>query len=127
MGARLRCFILISCLIMAGAGLLLSACRTSNPPAEKTTAPDTAQVQTTIPTSSERGQELYRTNCAVCHGEKGERGATPLKDAAQQLEDAAIAVFIRNGIPSKGMPALTALTSEQIADVLAFVRSWSEP
>lgn len=112
-------------LVLATFGLLLSACQTSNPPAEYAVVPGAAQVQPSTPTSAERGQELYRANCAFCHGDKGERGANPLKDAVGQLDDTVLAETILNGVPEKGMPVSKKLTNEQIADLVAFIRSWN--
>lgn len=112
-------------LVLAAFGLLLSACQTSNPPLEYTVAPEATQTQPSTPTSAERGQELYRTNCAFCHGEDGERGVNPLKNVAGQLDDASLAENILNGVPEKGMPAPKKLTNEQIADLVAFIRSWN--
>jgi len=73
----------------------------------------------------ERGQDLYRTNCAYCHGTYGERGANPLMIAVNQLDDTVLAETILNGVPDKGMPVPKKLTNEQIADLVAFIRSWN--
>jgi len=125
MNTRLRRCYLNCWLVLAIISLLLSACQTSDPPAERAVVPGAAQAQPSTPTSAERGQELYRTNCAFCHGDKGERGANPLKDAVKQLDDAALAEIVLIGVPEKGMPVLKKLTNEQIADLLAFIRSWN--
>jgi len=113
-------------LILGAIGLLLlSACRTSDPPAEHVVVQDASQVQPSTPTSAERGQELFRTNCAFCHGDNGEHGANPLKNAVEQLDDTALTETILNGVPEKGMPVPKRLTNEQIADLVAFIRSWN--
>lgn len=111
--------------VLVAIGLLLSACQASNLPAENAVAANAAQAQPSTPTSAERGQELYRTNCAFCHGDQGERGANPLTNTVNQLDDTALADIILNGNPEKGMPASKKLTSEQIADLVAFIRSWN--
>lgn len=112
-------------LVLAAVGLLLSACQTSDPPVAHAAVPDAAQVQPSTPTSAERGQELYRKNCAFCHGGNGERGAKPLMDTVGQLDDATLAEIILVGVPEKGMPVSKKLTNEQIADLVAFIRSWN--
>jgi mono/diheme cytochrome c family protein len=112
-------------LVLAAISLLLSACQASNPPVKNAVVPGTAQVQPSTPMSAERGQELFRTNCAFCHGDNGERGANPLKNAVGQLDDAALAETILNGVPEKGMSVPKKLTNEQIADLVAFIRSWN--
>lgn len=123
MDNRLRRFFLTSILILVSFSLLPSACQASDPPAEETATPSVVQQQNPTPASAARGQILYSANCSFCHGEKGERGAVPLKDVAGQMEDAAIAEFILKGSPEKGMPAQATLTNEQIADLVAFIRS----
>jgi len=110
-------------LVLAAISWLLSGCQTSNPPVAHA-VPETAQVQPSTPTSAERGQELYRTNCALCHGDNGERGANPLKNAVGHLDDIALGETILNGVLEKGMPVPKKLTNEQIADLVAFIRSW---
>jgi len=112
-------------LALAAIGLMLSACQTSDAPVAHAAGPEAVKVQPSTPTSAERGQELYRTKCAFCHGDKGERGANPLRNAVGQLDDTALAETILNGVPEKGMPELAELTNEQIADLVAFIRSWN--
>jgi len=125
MKIRSRRFNLTYCLVLVTIGLLLSACQTSDPPAEYAVVPDAVQVQPSTPTSVGSGQELYRTNCAFCHGDKGERGASPLTNAVNQLDDTTLAEIILNGMPEKGMSLPKKLTNEQIADLVAFIRSWN--
>jgi len=124
MKARLRRYNLTWLVLMA-IGLLLSSYQTSNLPAEHAVVPDAVQAQLSTTTSAERGQELYRTNCSFCHGGNGERGANPLMDTVGQLDDAALAEIILVGVPEKGMPVPKKLTNEQIADLVAFIRSWN--
>lgn len=123
MKKRLLRYNLTYWLVLVAIGLLLSACQTSDLPAENAVAANVAQAQPSTPTSAERGQELYRTNCAFCHGNQGERGASPLTNTVNQLDDTALADVILNGNPEKGMPASKKLTSEQITDLVVFMRS----
>jgi mono/diheme cytochrome c family protein len=64
----------------------------------------------------------------VCHGERG--AGSPftniaLKDAATGMDDAAIAKFIAESLPGISMPGFgKTLTDEQIADLIAFIRTW---
>jgi len=125
MDTQLRQYNLICWLVLAIISLLLSACQASNLPSENAVVANAAQPQPSTSTSAERGQELYRTNCAFCHGDKGERGANPLINAVNQLDDTALAETIINGVPEKGMPVPTRLTNEQIADLVVFIRSWN--
>lgn len=75
-----------------------------------------------------RGEALFKVYCAACHGENG-KGAAPttvaLAQAAGSLDDAALQGFIANGLPGTRMPAFgKTLSQEQIADLIAFVRTW---
>lgn len=124
MKMRLRRYNLTCWPVLVAIGLLLSACQAPNLPTNDAVAANAAQAQPSTPTSVERGQELYRTNCAFCHGDKGERGANPLTTAVNYLDDNALAETILNGVPKKGMPVSTKLSGEQITDLVVFIRSW---
>lgn len=76
------------------------------------------------PSSAELGQRLYSSSCKWCHGDSGERGAVPLRDAAPTMTDEDLANTIVNGDKDKGMPAHGSLTKEQVANLIAFIRSW---
>jgi mono/diheme cytochrome c family protein len=75
-----------------------------------------------------RGQALYSVYCIVCHGDKGAGSlltTVSLKDAATGMDDAKLARFITEGVPGTSMPGFgKTLTDEQIADLVAFVRTW---
>lgn len=75
-----------------------------------------------------RGEALFKVYCAACHGENG-KGAAPttvvLAQAAAGMDDAVLQGFVTNGLPGTRMPAFgKTLSQEQIADLIAFVRSW---
>jgi mono/diheme cytochrome c family protein len=89
--------------------------------------PDPVEPDPVEPDLLELGWALYRANCALCHGDNGGRGAAPLNVSAPQLDDAAIAGFIIEGVPAKGMPGLGYLSGEELAAVIAFMRSWGAP
>jgi putative heme-binding domain-containing protein len=71
------------------------------------------------------GEKLYLAHCAVCHGPKGD-GGTGTNLALPRLprapDDEALARIITFGIPGTEMP-LTRMTPEQLASVIAHVRS----
>jgi mono/diheme cytochrome c family protein len=51
--------------------------------------------------------------------------AVVLKDAAQGMDDAALVEFITEGLPGTSMPSFgKTLTEGQIADLMAFIRTW---
>ncbi len=94
------------------------------------------------PPSAERGAALFASWCAVCHGAAG-RGDGPLaarlSDPHANLrkptfhalfagpgaepEEQALARIIRHGLPPTSMPGHEWLTGQQVADLVAFVRT----
>ena len=86
------------------------------------------------PTSTiDRGEGIYRANCAQCHGADlagTDRGPSLLEPVygPDQLSDAQVADAIRNGVDQKlwefgPMPGNGAITDTQIDAILAFIRA----
>jgi cytochrome c5 len=76
------------------------------------------------------GVFLYHRVCSQCHGKKGVGGfGRALNDEAwQQVGDAHIRQVIHGGLPEQGMPSFVegvtpALTDEQVASLIQYVRS----
>jgi putative heme-binding domain-containing protein len=72
------------------------------------------------------GRQFFENRCAGCHGLDG-RGGEHAPDiatraAAQRRSDAAIALTIRTGIPSVGMPAFPTLDDSTLRSLVAYVR-----
>jgi cytochrome c oxidase cbb3-type subunit 2 len=97
------------------------------------------QIDPPAPSSAARGATLFVTYCAVCHGEEA-RGdglyAEQISDPYMNLrksgfhsvppgapEDQALARIIRYGLPPTTMPGHEWLTDQQIADLVAHVRT----
>jgi len=80
------------------------------------------------PEAVARGEKLFVTNCAFCHGSNARGGATgpDLVRSVLVLHDEGtgktIGPVILNGRPDKGMPKFS-FTDAQIKDVAAFLRS----
>lgn len=80
------------------------------------------------PQAVARGEKLFVTNCAFCHGSNARGGATgpDLVRSVLVLHDEgtgkAIGPVILNGRPDKGMPKFS-FTDAQIKDIAAFLRS----
>jgi len=88
--------------------------------------------------NAERGKQIYQSRCAFCHGESGKGDGPagvalkppPANFAAadfwktateQQMKDA-----IKNGRPGTAMvPFGTSLSSEDIADLLALLKTFA--
>ncbi len=72
------------------------------------------------------GRQIFENRCAGCHGLDG-RGGEHAPDiatraTAQRRSDAAIALTIRTGIPSVGMPAFSTLDDSTLRSLVAYVR-----
>jgi len=79
----------------------------------------------TTPEDLVEGQRVFETQCAYCHGPKGEGGLGPvlaLPRLSHAPDDQALFRVIRDGIPGTRMPA-SALTPGQIWKLTAYVRT----
>lgn len=87
-------------------------------------ATDDAPTTDTAPPAAdtELGARVYADRCAVCHGVSGGGGSGPaMTDAVPGLTDAEIRAVIRNG--GVRMPAFEALSVEEVAGVVAWLRA----
>jgi mono/diheme cytochrome c family protein len=90
-----------------------------------------AAYQTALVTS---GQQLFGLNCASCHGTNGQGVDAPALNSQQFLtsvSDEQMHGVIAGGIPGTEMPAWWdeyggPLTDQQIAAIVAYVRSWQK-
>lgn len=77
------------------------------------------------------GLTLYRSRCTVCHGENGEGKIGPSINNPAMLSVVSnefLLDTIVRGRPGTAMPAWRQLSSEDVADVIALLRSWqTEP
>ena len=85
-------------------------------------------VSPAMPEDAQRGERLYATNCAFCHGPTGKGSATgvSLIDSSLVRHDKRgdlIAPVVREGRVDKGMPPFTMLDGEQAADIAAFLHA----
>lgn len=77
-----------------------------------------------------RGAQVYKDNCEVCHGDRGQGniGATLRKDWPGINPEAFIEATVARGVAGSRMPAWAQsnggpLTNQQIADVTAYIRT----
>jgi mono/diheme cytochrome c family protein len=98
-----------------------------------------ARIDPPAPPSAERGAALFATYCAVCHGAEARgdgRYAAQISDPYLNLrkpgfhavppeapEGQALARIIRYGLPPTTMPGHEWLDRQQIADLVAHVRT----
>ena len=75
----------------------------------------------------ERGRKIFIPTCGFCHGNDAHGKSGPdLVRSALVLHDNkgdSIGPVIRNGRPDRGMPAFSALSADQIADISTFLHS----
>ena len=64
------------------------------------------------------GEELYATRCSGCHGSSADGASAP---SILYMEDVHFIEAIQDGIGN--MPAFPDLSTEDIADIVAFVRT----
>src|SRR5699024_4925363 len=74
----------------------------------------------------EQGEQVYSTNCQVCHGDEGQGGIGPaLANNRLVGETQFLVERIIHGFPEHGMPPFGHLSNEQISQVASYVRnSW---
>ena len=81
------------------------------------------------PAAVSRGQRIYQSTCAFCHGSDATGGTGPnLLDIPVVLLDRdghTLGEFLHNGLPDSGMPAFPAVTTAQAADISAFLHAQS--
>jgi mono/diheme cytochrome c family protein len=78
------------------------------------------------PQAIEAGRNLYRNNCAQCHGAEGEgRGRRPplVSPRIASATDGDLSWILRNGEPFRGMPAWSRLPEGQRWQIVAYLRS----
>jgi len=81
--------------------------------------------------ASDRGERVFRANCAACHGSDlagTSLGPSLLGPEQVQLSDEAVRLVIRNGVVDSGgefagMPGNSVLRDAQINEIIAYVRN----
>jgi cytochrome c oxidase cbb3-type subunit 3 len=77
--------------------------------------------------AAERGRRIFVPSCGFCHGNDAHGKSGPdLVRSALVLHDNkgdVIGPVVRNGRPERGMPAFSALSAEQLADISTFLHS----
>ncbi len=74
-----------------------------------------------------KGREIYRSDCAMCHGEEGHGDiGLPIcnTDFLATASDRFLFETIFTGRKSAGMPAWMHYSAQDMADLLGFIRTW---
>jgi cytochrome c oxidase cbb3-type subunit 3 len=90
-------------------------------------APDYPVRSPAPPQQVARGQQLFRSNCAFCHGSDargGETGPNLVRDiiVLRDQNGELITPIVQNGIPARGMPKFT-LSATEISDIAAWLHA----
>jgi mono/diheme cytochrome c family protein len=77
---------------------------------------------------SDRGKLLFESRCAPCHGVEG-KGAAPtavkLAEVSASISDTDFMDFVLKGQPNLKMPSFgKTFSSEEVRDLVAFIRTW---
>ena len=80
------------------------------------------------PAAVERGKGVFSANCSFCHGAQAQgtdQAPSLVRNTvlAQDRTGEVLGPILKQGRPSKGMPAFRTLPPETIVDILAFLRS----
>jgi len=90
-------------------------------------APDYPVRAPAPPQQVAHGQQLFRSNCAFCHGSDargGETGPNLVRDVIvlRDQNGELITPIVQSGIPARGMPKFT-LSASEISDIAAWLHS----
>ncbi|HAD03849.1 MAG: cytochrome C oxidase Cbb3 [Desulfuromonadales bacterium GWC2_61_20] len=69
----------------------------------------------------EEGREIYKKNCASCHGEHLDGDIAPPLNGLTQT-DAALFETLYNGLPAGGMPGFASLGASKIWQVVSYLK-----
>lgn len=130
-------------LLSVGALVAAIACTSKGEsPASKADAGKGSAATKAASAAPERGRTIYKANCVACHGESGKGdgpGAGVLKPPPRDhtdraymstLSDQEIGDIIRMGGAIKGkplMPSHPQIAGDDLASLIGYVRSLSEP
>jgi mono/diheme cytochrome c family protein len=103
----------------------------SIPAIKRTTPPPTILETYRAGSGVERGKTIFYNSCMICHGDAG-KGAPPttlsIAEIAPTLDDKLLSEFIAGGNVGLRMPSFgKTLSSEQIKDVVAYIRTIQKP
>lgn len=132
------------CLVaLTSLGVAIACSSEGEPPASgDATVSATTAARTVTPEMIEKGRSIYKVNCVACHGESGKGdgpGAGVLKPPPRDhtdraymstLSDKEIGDIIKMGGAIRGkplMPSHPQLAGDDLAAIVAYVRSLSEP
>jgi mono/diheme cytochrome c family protein len=82
------------------------------------------------PNAAAAGANVFRNNCAKCHGQDAEgKGSRPAlkSDRIAHASDGELFWLLKNGEPFKGMPTWGGLPEQQRWQLVAFLRNLNGP
>jgi cytochrome c oxidase cbb3-type subunit III len=126
--------LLLACLLLVRTLAAGQADQAANAEKQKTAKKDEGTDLATLlgvkkqdPAAVERGRKIFVPNCGFCHGNDahGKSGPDLVRSTLvlHDIKGDAIGPVIRSGRTDRGMPAFSALSGEQIADISEFLHS----
>src|SRR2546430_13627678 len=78
----------------------------------------------TVRAQNPPGKEIFEDRCGACHGADGNGGehAPAITRAAPDLQDPQLMTLIREGLPTRGMPAVS-VSDAELPQLVAFIRT----
>jgi len=96
---------------------------------KKTTFRTLKSIRRTPAVSVTIGDTIYKANCVMCHGEKGEGDLAP-SIATQEfltiVDNSYLYDTIALGRPGTGMPAWRHFSNQDLISLIAFLRTWQK-
>jgi alcohol dehydrogenase (cytochrome c) len=79
---------------------------------------------TTASAQDPSGKVLFEDRCGTCHGADGNGGehAPAMTRAVRDMEDPQLTSVIRNGLPARGMPAVS-VSDPELPHLIAYIRT----
>lgn len=100
----------------------------AEPPNAGTETHSTGKTNVMAAENVQRGKTLFAQSCATCHGADATGGVGPnlLESSIVRNPEKygnVVATVIEEGRPERGMPAFSTLSSQNVSDIVAFLRA----
>src|SRR5262245_33552997 len=75
--------------------------------------------------TTDAGRAIYASRCASCHGTNGDGGelGPQITDRVPARTDEELTTLLQQGLTTAGMPAFGSLSTTEVRDLIAFLRT----
>jgi cytochrome c oxidase cbb3-type subunit III len=95
--------------------------------AQQSATPQSSRPRPQLSSANLKGQKIFASACAGCHGLDGRGGERAPNIAqnreVQRLSDSGLTHIVQEGVPGTGMPAFHSLASSEVKAVVAYLRT----